>query len=139
MSDIITEIGNITQPVKGFTGHAEPALEPLQAARAELEGALERLREHRPRVVGDGALHQAVLDHAREAAGHLHEVLNTGVPADAVEDTRHALEQLTGVITKLERPGVAPGAIDPAAFEVAIDGLRAIEQRLHSKDFVGFG
>ncbi len=76
----------------------------------------------------------------REAVDHLNEVLQVEAPTDAIVDTRHALEELQGVISTLEGlPNLAPdpGVLPTDRFQHAIDLLTGVEQRLNDPLRIG--
>jgi hypothetical protein len=85
---------------------------------------------------------EAALAAAREAVAHLAEALEVEAPEDAVQVTRHALEELGTAILVLERmhgkPPVAPGEKPTGHFEGAIKLLEQVETRLRTTT-VGFG
>lgn len=78
---------------------------------------------------------EAALEAAREAVLHLNEALSVEAPQDAIEDTRHALEQLNTAIDVLGKLGnqrpIAPGQLPTSNFEKAIDQLVEAEAKLH--------
>jgi hypothetical protein len=78
--------------------------------------------------------HEAALAAAREAVIHLNEALKVEAPEDALVDTRHALEELTGTIALLERMGqglpVRPGDPPAGRFERALGLLVNAEHKL---------
>jgi hypothetical protein len=73
---------------------------------------------------------------AREAVLHLNEALSVEAPEDALEDTRHALVELTVAVAVLDKLGnsrpVAPGQLPIANFERAIDKLVEAQGALHT-------
>jgi hypothetical protein len=77
---------------------------------------------------------EAAIAAAREAIVHLNEALSVEAPQDAIEETRHALEALSGAVGRLEKMAnqrpVAPGELPIATFETAIDQLTQLERRL---------
>jgi hypothetical protein len=79
---------------------------------------------------------EAALAAAREAVLHLNEALSVESPEDAIEDTRHALEQLTVAVAVLDKlsgsKNIAPGQLPIANFETAIDKLVEAQARLHT-------
>ncbi len=138
----VEEINNLINPVGRFTGSQEPALGAVVAARTEIERALEYIGRHRPRSITGGTdpnLRQAVIERSREAARHLGDALSLDAPADAVEETRHALEELQLVIKGMTTPGAAQTPLDPYPFEQTVARLKDIEHQLESRGFVGFG
>lgn len=117
-------------------GGAGYVAEQIREARADALLAMKALAD-----VPDDALvipphpREAAIAAAREAVIHLNEALNVEAPEDAIMDTRHALEELVGTITTLERMGqgipARPG--DPAAgrFGRALTLLVTAEHKLH--------
>ena len=77
---------------------------------------------------------EAAIAAAREAVIHLNEALVVEAPEDAIIDTRHALEELVGTITMLERMGqglpVRPGDPPAGRFERALGLLVTAEHKL---------
>lgn len=131
------QVAEIHQPetIVQIGGGAGYVADRIRAAQVDARAALDALGDagNDIPVIGPHP-REAALAAAREAVIHLTEALDVEAPEDAVIDTRHALEELTGTIAMLERMGqgipIRPG--DPAGgrFERAIGLLVAAEHTL---------
>ncbi len=85
---------------------------------------------------------EAALAAAREAAAHLNDALGVEAPQDAIDQTRHALEEIGVAIYMLERAATVPPfhPVDKPTghFEGAIKMLEILETELRHAT-VGFG
>ena len=133
----IMEIAEVHQVESGFqigggagfvTAQVREAQVDARAAMAALTAAGNDIP-----VIGPHP-HEAALAAAREAVIHLNEALSVEAPEDALIDTRHALEELTGTIAMLERIGqgypVRPGDPPAGRFERALGLLIDAEHKL---------
>ena len=80
----------------------------------------------RPPIVGPHP-RDVALAAARDAVAKINDALSVEAPEDAIEDTRHALEELSTAIAAMEK-----GSDEPPTphFERSIALLRSVEERL---------
>lgn len=103
----------------------------LQAAHEDATVAINAMRPPRPGV-NPPTTHD-MIGACYEAAEHLNDVLQIDVPAEMVEDVRHALQELRTTIDVLDRrrePGVNPPALPVEPLERAIGQLERLEHEL---------
>lgn len=85
---------------------------------------------------------EAAINAAREAVTHLHEALGIEAPQAAIDETRHALEEIGEAMTALEqlrgRPPFMPVDKPTGHFEGALRRLEQVEASLRGAT-VGFG
>jgi len=85
---------------------------------------------------------EAAIAAAREAVAHLTDALGVEAPQDAVDATRHALEEIGGALAVLERMGGRPPIVPiqkpTGHFEGALRLLEDVEAKLRGAT-VGFG
>lgn len=85
---------------------------------------------------------EAAIAAAREAVAHLTDALGVEAPQDAIDATRHALEEIGGALQVLERMGGRPPIVPiqkpTGHFEGALRLLEQAEATLRRATF-GFG
>jgi hypothetical protein len=103
-------------------------LRQIENARAQAQTARQVLEQP-----ANDAARRTGIAACYEAAEHLNDVNQVDIPAELVEDIRHALDELRGTIATLgepERPGIQPPG---TALAGTIARLEALEHKLRAQ------